>query len=179
MPSNQVQHAVDTQEYLERVALSEIGEGIFVEEAGKAVPFNKSPIVTLATAEKRPVLVYSWALWSERSMRDLSHIAQLEEQHRDVIFLGLNDDIPRRRYAAQAESMAHSLETTYFIRDLGIVQSIFRDKKVDLPAYAIFNEDGEVADRFIGSIGTYPSLRRRLEGKLQSVKTNSAQPGER
>ncbi|MEA2414245.1 MAG: hypothetical protein QOI58_902 [Thermoanaerobaculia bacterium] len=154
-----------------RVRLSAInGRILDLANQSKAwTPLSHSSFVVENQKEKRATLLVFWATWCTPCVAQLPLLDQLREQHASgVTVVGLIDEIDSAVDRKRIDEVLkpYSFRMNYIIQDPSIGRQIFGQPDLPLPAFALFDTNGELIFSHIGSLTdqkTAEALRAILE----------------
>lgn len=128
---------------------------------------------------KHPTLLVFWATWCGPCVKEFPLIDKLHEQYPNILFVGLADEqaspIAVARERINDIIKPYEFRLHYLLRDASVSQRIFNRVDVPLPAFALFDESGELVATQIGSI-TDPHNGETLIRSLDTI-TNKQRKG--
>jgi thiol-disulfide isomerase/thioredoxin len=134
--------------------------------AGRTTLLRTDPIREARAHSKRVVLCF-WATYCKPCVAELGELARLRTEHSNVAFVGLLDDSDSDDIRAMARKMIpESFSNHYFLSDHLLQSRIFKTVSMPLPAFAVFDANGNLLDAFVGSLLADPHNHQRLMDQL-------------
>lgn len=123
------------------------------------------------TIGKHPTLLVFWATWCLPCVKEFPLIDQLRDQYRSrVLFVGLADEqespVARQRIAEVVKS--YNFRLHYLLKNSSVSRTVFKRADAPLPAFALFDENGELVTTQVGSIAD-PHNAETLRASLDRV----------
>lgn len=168
--------------YSGQIALGRISADLIGLTGHQQFRFNRIPELGKAKLNGRKTLIYFWGVWCQPCLEEMPFLSEIAIRYADrVSVIGLSDGyIDRRSYPEKVAEVnrliaGQALDQQYFTINLDARSQMFQSKAAVLPALAVFDENGKLSYRALGSI-VDPEHHRTLVDNLLGTEDDTCGP---